>query len=65
VERRERYDENAWHPEQQLVTAHCDKVRLALLENLSNLLVTHGYPPLRGATLEQITWTLVHLRRGR
>jgi hypothetical protein len=64
VDGREWYDENGWHYEAPRVDPHADKLTLALLEDLSNLLVTHGYPPLRGVALDQICRALVHLQDG-
>jgi hypothetical protein len=61
---REWYDENGWHYEAPRVDPYADRLTLALLEDLSNLLVTHGYPPLRGIALEQIARALVHLQSG-
>ncbi|MCU1624227.1 MAG: hypothetical protein JWL79_3072 [Frankiales bacterium] len=61
---REWYDEYGWHYEAPRVDPHADKLTLALLEDLSNLLVTHGYPPLRGVALDQICRALVHLQHS-
>lgn len=51
---RDWYDENGWHYEAPRADPYSDRLTLALFEDLSNLLVTHGYPPLRGIALEQI-----------
>ena len=59
---REWHDENGWHYEAPRVDPHADRLTLALLEDLSNLLVTHGYPQLRGVALEKMERVLVHMQ---
>jgi hypothetical protein len=62
VDRPEWHDENGWHHQAPRLDPHADKLTLALLEDLSLLLVAHGYPPLRGIAVEQIARTLAHLQ---
>ena len=38
---------------------------LALLEDMSNLLIVHGYPPLRGYALAELAACLHRLRSTR
>ncbi|MDX6267689.1 MAG: hypothetical protein QOD70_2429 [Frankiales bacterium] len=55
-------DENGWHYQPPRLDPEAELLTLALLEDLSKLLVIHGYPPLRGYALAEITSTLVRLR---
>jgi hypothetical protein len=64
VDGREWPDEDGWHFEASRLGPHADRLTLALLEDLSNLLVVHGYEPLRGVDLETMCRTLVHLPRS-
>ena len=64
VDGREWHDENGWHYEAPRLDPYADRLTLALLEDLSNLLVVHGYQPLRGIALEQMCRTIVHLPHG-
>jgi hypothetical protein len=64
VDGREWHDEDGWHYEAPRLDPYADRLTLALLEDLSNLLVVHGYQPLRGVALEQICRVIVHLPQG-
>jgi hypothetical protein len=59
------YDENGWHFQPHPIDPDGELLTLALLEDLSKVLVLHGYPPLRGYALAQLTSTLTHLRHDR
>ena len=61
---REWHDENGWHYEAPRLDPYADRLTLALLDDLSKLLVVHGYQPLRGVALEQMCRTIVHLPQG-
>jgi hypothetical protein len=61
---REWHDETGWQYEAPRLDPYADRLTLALLEDLSNLLVVHGYQPLRGVALEQMCRTIVHLPQG-
>lgn len=57
-------DDYGWHYEAPRVDPHADKLTLALLEDLSNALVLHGYPSVRGIALWQIIRAIAHLDHG-
>jgi hypothetical protein len=48
---REWYDESGWHYEPPTIDPCANKLTLALLKDLSNPLIVHGYAPLRGGWL--------------
>lgn len=58
------HDEDAGHHDAPRLEPDADGITLALLEDLSNLLVVHGYKPLRGVALETMCRTLVHSPRS-
>jgi hypothetical protein len=64
VDRPEGHDENGWHHQAPRLDPAGRHAPLALLEDLSNLLDAHGYPPLRGIALQQMTRTLLHLQHN-
>lgn len=55
------YDEDGWQYEAPRLDPHADRLTLALLEDLSNLLMVHGYQPLRGVELETMCRFLAYL----
>lgn len=58
-------DTSGWHYEPPHLDADGEPLTLALLEDLSKVLVIHGYPPLRGYALSQLTSVLAHLQHDR
>lgn len=55
-------DSDAWAFQAPPVDPHAERLTLALLEDLSRLLVVHGYPPLRGHALAELAVTLQRLQ---
>ena len=51
-------DDSDWSYEPPSVSPGSELLTLALLEDLSRLLVVHGYPPLRGYALADLAATL-------
>jgi hypothetical protein len=51
-------DDNGWTYEPPAVSPGSELLTLALLEDLSRLLVVHGYPSLRGYALADLAATL-------
>jgi hypothetical protein len=56
-------DDRGWHYPPPVVGE--ELLTLALLEDISRLLVVHGYPPLRGHALAEMSTTLHRLCRIR
>jgi hypothetical protein len=61
VDSLEWHEENRWHFQAPSVDPNAE-LTLALLEDLNNLLVVHGYPPLRGYPLAEVAGAVVRLR---
>lgn len=55
-------DSGAWAFQAPPVDPYAERLTLALLEDLSRLLVVHGYPPLRGHALAELAVTLQRLQ---
>ena len=55
-------DDSGWAYEPPAITPGSELLTLALLEDLSRLLVVHGYPPLRGYALADLAVTLQRIR---
>ena len=51
-------DESGWRYEPPAISPGSQLLTLALLVDLSRLLVVHGYPPLRGYALADLAATL-------
>ena len=51
-------EDSGWTYEPPALSPTSELLTLALLEDLSRLLVVHGYPPLRGYALADLAATL-------
>ena len=51
-------DVTSWPYQAPALQPHGARLTLALLEDLSRLLIVHGYPPLRGRALTELTLSL-------
>ena len=51
-------DVTSWPYQAPALQPHGARLTLALLEDLSRLLIVHGYPPLRGHALTELTLSL-------
>ena len=51
-------DVTSWRYQAPALQPHGARLTLALLEDLSRLLIVHGYPPLRGRALTELTHSL-------
>lgn len=56
------YSSDGYQYDPPHVDAAGELLTLALLEDLSKLLVVHGYPPLRGRALAEIATAIYQLR---
>jgi hypothetical protein len=57
-------DVTSWPYQAPALQPYGARLTLALLEDLSRLLIVHGYPPLRGRALTELTLSLQRIDEG-
>jgi hypothetical protein len=57
-------DADAWRYQPPRLHPGHGQLTLALLEDLSRLLIVHGYPPLRGRSLAELVLSLQRIDDG-